>query len=48
MLLMARWLKTNGGVRPRAADVRQLLLERYPEGLLSPAEMEALLGTFTH
>lgn len=41
--MLARWWKNNGASAPRA-DARRQLSERYPAGLLSDAELDALLG----
>ncbi|WP_095162559.1 hypothetical protein [Pseudomonas sp. Irchel 3F5] len=41
---VAQWLKHNGANRVRKADQRRSLLARYPAGLLTEAELEALLG----
>ncbi|WP_397450951.1 hypothetical protein [Pseudomonas sp. NA-150] len=42
--IMADWLRTtrNRTMTPKA-DARQLILARYPAGLISDAELEALL-----
>ncbi|MGC1330638.1 MULTISPECIES: hypothetical protein [unclassified Pseudomonas] len=45
---VAQWLKCNGGIRLQKPDPIQVLSERYPAGLLSQAELEALLGSFHH
>jgi hypothetical protein len=47
MQKLAQWLKCNGGVRGSKPD-RQSILERYPQGLLSDAEVDALLVSFHH
>lgn len=39
---LAQWLKSNGTRQIRDADPRRLMTERYPEGLLSEAELQAL------
>lgn len=36
--------KARGCRNGRGADPRQLIAERYPAGLISDAELEALLG----
>ncbi len=41
---VAQWLKHNGAIRGRKSDPRRVLLERYPAGLITDAELEALLG----
>ncbi|MEG0859343.1 MAG: hypothetical protein RSD81_09245 [Pseudomonas sp.] len=41
---VAQWLKHNGIIRGRKSDPRRSLLERYPAGLITEAELEALLG----
>ncbi|MDD1976504.1 MULTISPECIES: hypothetical protein [Pseudomonas] len=41
---VAQWLKSNGAIRGRKSDHRRSLLERYPRGLITEAELEALLG----
>lgn len=42
--VLAQWLKHHGPTRVRKTDPRQLLAERYPAGLISEAELEALMG----
>ena len=42
--VLAQWLKHNGPIRVRKTDPRRLLLERYPAGLITDAELDALLG----
>lgn len=46
MQMLARWLTRNDGAKP-LNSVRQHLAERYPHGLLSEEELEALLGSFS-
>jgi len=48
MQRLAQWLKCNGAIKIQKPDPLQMLMERYPAGLLSEAELEALLGTFHH
>lgn len=43
---LAAWLKTNGSVRHRQEDARMAMVQRYPAGLLSDDELEALTGFF--
>lgn len=45
---VAQWLKCNGGIKLQKQDPLQVLSDRYPAGLLSQAELEALLGSFHH
>lgn len=45
---VVKWLKCNGSIKLQQADPLQALSERYPAGLLSQAELEALLGSFHH
>ncbi|WP_301839805.1 hypothetical protein U9R80_25755 [Pseudomonas sp. JQ170C] len=40
---VAQWLKRNGAIRVRKTDKRRVLRDRYPAGLLTEAELEALL-----
>ncbi|MDD2048853.1 hypothetical protein [Pseudomonas putida] len=42
---VARWLKHHGAIRGRKSDPRRALLARYPAGLITEAELEALLGS---
>ncbi|MGE8409751.1 MAG: hypothetical protein ACN6QH_22220 [Pseudomonas sp.] len=42
--VIAQWLKHNGPIRVRKTDPRRLLAERYPAGLITEAELDALLG----
>lgn len=46
MQRVAQWLKCNGGIKLQKPDPLQLLSQRYPAGLLSQAELEALLGAY--
>jgi len=41
--MMADWLRTTRTPHEHAQDPRQLLLERYPAGLISDAELEVLM-----
>ncbi|NES08867.1 hypothetical protein [Pseudomonas laurentiana] len=46
---LAQWLKNNANNRVRKTDPRRrLLVERYPVGLISEAELDALLGVWHH
>lgn len=40
--VLAQWLKSNGTRQVREPDPRRTMIERYPAGLLSEAELEAL------
>ncbi|WP_032626201.1 hypothetical protein [Pseudomonas syringae] len=42
--MMADWLRTTRVAGPKRPDVRKMLLQRYPAGLLNEAELEALLA----
>jgi hypothetical protein len=42
--MMADWLRTTRTPTIRRPDVRKMLLQRYPAGLLDEAELEALLA----
>ncbi|WDY57766.1 hypothetical protein [Pseudomonas sp. PSKL.D1] len=44
--VLARWLKNHGSNRVRKTDPRRLLDGRYPQGLISDAELEALMGVW--
>ncbi|MFJ3075179.1 MULTISPECIES: hypothetical protein [Pseudomonas] len=44
--MLAQWLKHHGSNRVRTTDPRRLLDGRYPQGLISDAELEALLGVW--
>lgn len=41
--IMADWLRTTRTSKAPKPDSRQLLMARYPAGLISDAEMEVLL-----
>jgi len=41
---VAQWLKDHRAIRGRKSDPRRALLARYPAGLITDAELEALLG----
>ncbi|MCF3157953.1 MULTISPECIES: hypothetical protein [Pseudomonas] len=43
---VAAWLKHRGSIRVRTTDPRRLLAGRYPQGLLSDAEMQALMAVW--
>lgn len=43
---LAAWWKNNGAVRYRQEDARLAMVQRYPAGLLSDDELEALSGFF--
>ncbi|QLL13823.1 hypothetical protein [Pseudomonas chlororaphis] len=40
--VLAQWLKANGTRQVRETDPRRMILDRYPAGLFSEAELEAL------
>ncbi|MHC6223434.1 hypothetical protein ACYU03_01375 [Pseudomonas sp. X10] len=44
--VLAQWLKHHGSIRVRTTDPRHLLNERYPQGLISDAELEALMDVW--
>ena len=44
--VLEKWLKHHGSIRVRTTDPRRLLDGRYPQGLISDAELEALLGVW--
>nr|WP_233631318.1 MULTISPECIES: hypothetical protein [unclassified Pseudomonas] len=44
--VLAQWLKDHGNLRVRKTDPRRLLDTRYPQGLLSDAELDALAGVW--
>ncbi|MFG0496706.1 hypothetical protein ACF8MH_05150 [Pseudomonas sp. YQ_13] len=44
--LVAKWLKHHGSIRVRTTDPRRLLAGRYPQGLISDAEMQALMAVW--
>ena len=39
---VARWVRANGSRQIRKPDPRQVMIERYPAGLFSDDEMQAL------
>ncbi|MGE8387699.1 MAG: hypothetical protein ACN6O4_06690 [Pseudomonas sp.] len=43
---LTQWLRHPGSKRVRTTDPRRLLDGRYPQGLISDAELEALLGVW--
>ncbi|MCE1116355.1 MULTISPECIES: hypothetical protein [Pseudomonas] len=44
--ILAQWLRDHGSIRVRKTDPRRLLDGRYPQGLISDAELEALLAVW--
>lgn len=40
--VLAQWLKSNGTRQVREPDPRRMMIERYPAGLFSEAELQAL------
>ncbi|NIF17266.1 hypothetical protein F3J43_09680 [Pantoea sp. Cy-639] len=44
--ILAQWLKHRGEVQVRTTDPRRLLDGRYPQGLISDAELEALMAVW--
>nr|WP_119137455.1 hypothetical protein [Pseudomonas reidholzensis] len=44
--ILTQWLKRNGSKRVRTTDPRRLLDGRYPQGLISDAELEALMAVW--
>lgn len=42
--MMADWLRTTKTLKTQRPDVRKMLLQRYPVGLLEEAELEALIS----
>ncbi|VVN46418.1 hypothetical protein PS862_04345 [Pseudomonas fluorescens] len=40
--ILAHWLKSNGTRPIKDTDPRRTMIERYPAGLFSEAELEAL------
>jgi hypothetical protein len=42
--MMADWLRTTNIRTHQRPDVRKMLLQRYPAGLLEEAELEALIN----
>lgn len=43
---VAKWLKHHGSNKVRTTDPQRLLAGRYPQGLISDAEMQALMGVW--
>ncbi|MDD2065461.1 MULTISPECIES: hypothetical protein [Pseudomonas] len=44
--VLAQWLKHHGSKQVRTTDPRRLLAGRYPQGLISDAEMQALMAVW--
>jgi hypothetical protein len=44
--VLAQWLKHHGNIQVRTTDPRRLLAGRYPQGLISEAEMQALMAVW--
>jgi len=44
--ILAQWLKHHGCNRLNTGDPRRLLAGRYPQGLISEAELEALMAVW--
>ncbi|MGB8974023.1 MAG: hypothetical protein WCC62_15965 [Pseudomonas capeferrum] len=44
--VLAQWLKHYGSKPVRTTDPRRLLAGRYPQGLISEAEMQALMAVW--
>lgn len=44
--LLAQWLKRHDSQRVRTTDPKRLLHGRYPQGLISDAELEALMAVW--
>ena len=44
--LLAQWLKHHGSDRVRTTNPRRLLDGRYPQGLISEAELDALMAVW--
>ncbi|AMB86583.1 hypothetical protein AWM79_15240 [Pseudomonas agarici] len=42
--VLAQWLKSDGTPTTRGQEPCRIIIDRYPEGLFSEAELEALLG----
>lgn len=42
--MMADWLRTTSLRKPPRPDVRRMLLQRYPVGLINDAELDALVS----
>ncbi|EJN29200.1 hypothetical protein PMI35_02707 [Pseudomonas sp. GM78] len=40
--VLAHWFKSNGTCQISQTDPRRMMIERYPAGLFSEAELEAL------
>ncbi|MEN5092352.1 hypothetical protein ABE458_16815 [Pseudomonas protegens] len=40
--VLVQWLKSNGTRQIREPDPRRIIIDRYPAGLLSEAELQAL------
>ncbi|EKT4466416.1 hypothetical protein QEL93_001811 [Pseudomonas putida] len=43
---LAQWLRQQGNTQAAATDPSRLLDGRYPQGLLSDAELEALIAVW--
>ncbi|UBM25622.1 hypothetical protein K8374_01025 [Pseudomonas sp. p1(2021b)] len=43
---LAHWLRQHGNTQAAATDPSRLLDGRYPQGLLSEAELEALIAVW--
>ncbi|AUA31295.1 hypothetical protein CWR53_01145 [Pseudomonas sp. SGAir0191] len=43
---LTKWLRHHGSSRVRTTDPRRLLAGRYPEGLISEAELHALMAVW--
>lgn len=44
--MLVQWLKRKDAQRVRKTEPRRLLVERYPAGLITEAELDALLGVW--
>ncbi|PWB32540.1 hypothetical protein DCO48_13075 [Pseudomonas sp. SDI] len=44
--LLVQWLKRSDAHRVRKTEPRRMLIDRYPAGLITDAEIEALLGVW--
>ncbi|WP_245362463.1 MULTISPECIES: hypothetical protein [Pseudomonas] len=44
--ILTQWLKHHGSKRVRTTDPRRLLHGRYPQGLISDAELDALMAVW--
>lgn len=42
--LLVQWLKRKDAHQVRKAEPRRMLVDRYPRGLISDAELDALVG----